>query len=213
MYKKEKKGWLKHLDFMILDLVVFQLCYIVSFWILRGISNPYRIVLYRYQAIVYLICQLIVVLFSESYKNVLRRGTAAEVTSVFRYLLSVELLNLVYLFSVHQIYMISRLQTGLTAVMFFIVSLIVRQANKRRVLGTRKDSKGQRSLMVITSSRLVDEVIKNLSDNSFHDYFISGIILMDQASADVKEMSGKPVLGRGENILFYIGRNWVDEVF
>ena len=213
MYKKEKKGWLKHLDFMILDLVVFQLCYIVSFWILRGISNPYRIVLYRYQAIVYLICQLIVVLFSESYKNILRRGTAAEVTSVFRYLLSVELLNLVYLFSVHQIYMISRLQTGLTAVMFFIVSLIVRQANKRRVLGTRKDSKGQRSLMVITSSRLVDEVIKNLSDNSFHDYFISGIILMDQASADVKEMSGIPVLGRGENILFYIGRNWVDEVF
>ena len=97
--------------------------------------------------------------------------------------------------------------------MFFIVSLIVRQANKRRVLGTRKDSKGQRSLMVITSSRLVDEVIKNLSDNSFHDYFISGIILMDQASADVKEMSGIPVLGRGENILFYIGRNWVDEVF
>ena len=134
-------------------------------------------------------------------------------TSVFRYLLSVELLNLVYLFSVHQIYMISRLQTGLTAVMFFIVSLIVRHANKRRVLGTRKDSKGQRSLMVITSSRLVDEVIKNLSDNSFHDYFISGIILMDQASADVKEMSGIPVLGRGENILFYIGRNWVDEVF
>ena len=213
MYKKEKKGWLKHLDFMVLDLIVFQLCYIASYWILRGISNPYSIVLYRYQGIVYVLCQLIVVLFTESYKNVLRRGTAAEIISTFRYVATVELLNLVYLFSVHQIYMISRLLTGITAVLFFFASFFVRQANKKRVLRMRKDSKGQRSLMVITSSHLVDEVIRNLSDNSFHDYFISGIILMDQASADEKEMNGIPVLGRGENILFYIGRHWVDEVF
>ena len=74
MYKKEKTGWLKHLDFMVLDLVVFQLCYVASYWLTRGISKPYRIVLYRYQAIVYLVCQLIVVLFSESYKNVLWRS-------------------------------------------------------------------------------------------------------------------------------------------
>ncbi|MDO5131880.1 MAG: sugar transferase [Eubacteriales bacterium] len=213
MYKKEKKGWLKHLDFMVLDLAVFQICYIAAYWILRGVSNPYRIVLYRYQGIVYFLCQLIVVLFSESYKNVLRRGPAAELICTFRYIASVELLNLVYLFSVHQIYLISRLLTGITAVLFFFVSFFVRQANKKRILRTRKDQKGQRSLMVFTSSHLVEEVIGNLSDNSFHDYFISGIILMDQATSEKRELHGIPVLGRGENILFYIGRNWVDEVF
>ena len=213
MYKKEKTGWLKHLDFMVLDLVVFQICYVASYWILRRISNPYRIVLYRYQGIVYLFCQLIVVLFSESYKNILRRNNWTELICVFRYIVTVELLNLVYLFSVHQIYLISRLLTGLTAVLFLFASFFVRLANKKRILKTRRDKKGQRSLMVITSSHLMDEVIKNLSDNSFHDYFISGIILMDQASADEKERNGIPILGRGENILFYIGRNWVDEVF
>ena len=182
MYKKEKTGWLKHLDFMVLDLVVFQICYVASYWILRGISNPYRIVLYRYQGIVYLFCQLIVVLFSESYKNILRRNNWTELICVFRYIVTVELLNLVYLFSVHQIYLISRLLTGLTAVLFLFASFFVRLANKKRILKTRRDKKGQRSLMVITSSHLMDEVIKNLSDNSFHDYFISGIILMEQAS-------------------------------
>ena len=212
MYKKEKTGWLKHLDFMVLDLVVFQICYVASYWILRGISNPYRIVLYRYQGIVYLFCQLIVVLFSESYKNILRRNNWTELICVFRYIVTVELLNLVYLFSVHQIYLISRLLTGLTAVLFLFASFFVRLANKKRILKTRRDKKGQRSLMVITSSHLMDEVIKNLSDNSFHDYFISGIILMDQASADEKERNGIPILGRGENILFYIGRHWVDEL-
>ena len=126
MYKKEKKGWLKHLDFMVLDLIVFQLCYIASYWILRGISNPYRIVLYRYQAIVYIVSQIIVVLFTESYKNILRRGPAEELVSAFRYIVFVELINLVYLFSVHQIYMISRLLTGLTALLFFIFSFIAR---------------------------------------------------------------------------------------
>ena len=213
MYKKEKKSWMKHFDFMVLDLAVFQLCFVLSFWILRGISNPYKMVLFRYQAIVYLLCQLIVVLFWESYKNILRRGTAMELICVFRYIVSVELLNLVYLFAVHQIYMISRLLTGITALMFLFMSFFVRQLNKKRVLGMRKDKKGQRSMMVITSSHLMDEVIRNLSDNSFHDYFISGIILMDQASADLRELNGIPVLGRGENILFYISRHWVDEIF
>lgn len=213
MYKKEKTGWLKHLDFIVLDLIVFQLCYILSYWILRGISNPYKIVLYRYQAIVYLFCQLIVVLVTESYKNVLRRSTFMELTATFRYIAGVEILNLLYLFSVHQIYMISRLLTGLTAVMFFIVSFIARLINKKRILDMRKDQKGQRSLMVITSSHLVDQVIAELTEHSYHDYFISGIILMDQASADRKEINGIPTLGRGENILFYISRNWVDEVF
>ena len=168
MYKKEKTGWLKHLDFIVLDLIVFQLCYILSYWILRGISNPYKIVLYRYQAIVYLFCQLIVVLVTESYKNVLRRSTFMELTATFRYIAGVEILNLLYLFSVHQIYMISRLLTGLTAVMFFIVSFIARLINKKRILDMRKDQKGQRSLMVITSSHLVDQVISELTEHSFH---------------------------------------------
>ena len=143
MYKKEKTGWLKHLDFMVLDLVVFQICYVASYWILRGISNPYRIVLYRYQGIVYLFCQLIVVLFSESYKNILRRNSWTELICVFRYIVTVELLNLVYLFSVHQIYLISRLLTGLTAVLFLFASFFVRIANKKRILKTRRDKKGQ----------------------------------------------------------------------
>ena len=81
MYKKEKTGWLKHLDFIVLDLIVFQLCYILSYWILRGISNPYGIVLYRYQAIVYISCKLIVFIVSERYKTVLRCRPYMEPTA------------------------------------------------------------------------------------------------------------------------------------
>jgi hypothetical protein len=41
MYKKEKKNWLKHLDFTILDIISLQLAFIVAYVFRLGWSLPY----------------------------------------------------------------------------------------------------------------------------------------------------------------------------
>ena len=41
MYQKGAKGWLKHFDFMLLDLIVLQLSFLVAFQIRHGMVNPY----------------------------------------------------------------------------------------------------------------------------------------------------------------------------
>ena len=71
MHKKELRGWLKHIDFIVLDVVVLQICFVLSYWIWVGFENPYDTYLYRYQAILLLLCQLLTVLFTNSYKNIL----------------------------------------------------------------------------------------------------------------------------------------------
>ena len=212
MHKKELRGWLKHIDFIILDVVVLQVCFVLSYWIWVGLENPYSTYLYRYQAILLALCQLLVVLFTNSYKNILRRGKLEEFLATFRFEVSFMLLDIVFLFMVHQIYLISRMSTGIMCIMYLFGSYTMRLLNKKRIFHSARVKPGNRSLMVVTSSALAEQVVNNLLDNNFHDFKITGIYLMD------KECSGEtirdvPAMGRETDIINEIRMNWVDEVF
>lgn len=215
MYKKQIKGWIKHGDFMILDMIAMQLCYVLAFFIVKGPFNPYRIVLYRYQAVLLFFCQVMMDLFTSSYKNILRRSRFREFVCVIQYAIGVLLIALAYLFLMHQTLMLSRLHWGITFVLYVFVSFALRLLNKYRIYrrASSESEAGKRSIVVITSSALADEVIKNLSDNSYHDYFISAIVLMDQETPDVPEIDGVKTLGSADHLLEKISRDWVDEVF
>ncbi len=55
MYEKAKNGWLKHLDFIVLDLLCLQLSFSLSYFILQHLTFAYSVIFYRYQAIVLVI--------------------------------------------------------------------------------------------------------------------------------------------------------------
>ena len=212
MHKKEIRGWLKHIDFIVLDIVMLQICFVLSYWIWMGIENPYSYYLYRYQAMLLAVCQVLVILFTNSYKNILRRGAFEEFGAVLRFEISFMLLDILFLFMAHQIYLISRKFTGITVVMYLFASFFIRQLNKKRIFHSAKVKEGKKSLMVMTSAALASEVIKNLEENSYQDYRITGIYLMDT------EVSGQkirdiPTMGRETDIIKLIRTDWVDEVF
>lgn len=46
MYRKNGDSWLKHLDFIVLDLVALQLAYISSYALRMGVENLYKNSLY-----------------------------------------------------------------------------------------------------------------------------------------------------------------------
>ena len=192
MHKKELRGWIKHIDFIVLDVVILQVCFVLSYWIWVGFENPYDTYLYRYQAILLLLCQLLTVLFTDSYKNILRRNRVEEFIATFRFEVIFMLLEILFLFMVHQIYMVSRMFTGIMAVMYLFASYFMRLMNKKRIFNSAKIKVGKKSLMVMTSASLAGEVIKNLLDNSVHDYKITGVYLMDRecSSETIRDIPG-----------------------
>ena len=211
MHKKELRGWLKHIDFIVLDVVVLQICFVLSYWIWVGFENPYDTYLYRYQAILLAFCQLLVVLFTNSYKNILRRNWMEEFAATFRFEVSFMLLDILFLFIVHQVYLISRMSTGIMCIMYLFGSFFMRLLNKKRIFHSAKVKEGRRSLMLVTSSALAEEVVGNLMDNNFHDYKITGIYLMDKECSGEK-IRGVPTMGKETDIINEIRMNWVDEV-
>lgn len=212
MNKKHLKGWLKHGDFILLDILCLQFCFILSFWLVHGYRNPYRSNFYQYQAIVLVVSQLVIILFANQYSGILRRDSFDEFLAVLKYMLEILFVALIYLFTVKNSAITSRLQFGLTSAFFIIVSFIIRQLNKMRVF-RRSRIKG-RSIVLITGKEFVHEAMQKLNEpGTYQDYDISGIILMDSDQSVSYEGIEIPGFPLGSNAMERLTHAWVDEVF
>ena len=85
MYQKEKNPWLKHLDFMLLDMLGLQLAYMISYVIRYGMYIPYTDKNYRNLGTIIVLVQICLTFFLENYKDILRRSPLREFqkTAVF----------------------------------------------------------------------------------------------------------------------------------
>ena len=82
MYRKENTGWVKHLDFTILDLIVQQLAFITGYIMRHGWMNPYASEPYLRLAVILVLLDLCVVFFKETYHDIIKRDAFVELEEV-----------------------------------------------------------------------------------------------------------------------------------
>ena len=219
MNKKHLKGWLKHGDFILMDILCLQLSFVLGYWLNHGYGNPYRNDAYQYQAFVLLLSQLIVILFANNYRSILRRKRFDEALAVGKYMIEIMIAALIYLFFVHNSSEVSRLQVGFASLLFLALDYPLRELNKKRIFRFSTAVKKKRSIVLITAKRFVEEAMERLNDSDFYqDFFISGIILMDIVLKDEDTLEGTkkygiPVLPLDEEAISRISHGWVDEAF
>ena len=126
MNQTQGQGWLKHADFILIDMLCLQLSFVLAHWLIVAVDNPYRIDIHRYLAAVLFFAQIAVILFGSGYNGILRRGNLKEAGSVFRYAVSILLVTVVFLFMIRQSATVSRLQLGWTLVIYLAVDYIAR---------------------------------------------------------------------------------------
>lgn len=216
MNQKPVKGLLKHLDFIILDLIVLQLCFVLAFWIISGIGDPYSRQTYRLLAVILFMSQMFVTIFGQNYKGIIRRGRLDELFSVIKYTIYMMAVALVFLFVIKQGGAVSRLQTGVTLALFVPIDWIVRILNRKRIYSKSTDGVKRigRSLVLMTSGRLVDDAMKKLTDTDLYlSYFVAGIITLDGDKSAVKGKYNVPLLSLNKSSIARLRSKWVDEVF
>ena len=233
MNKRSDNGWLKHGDFILLDILCMQVSFVLAYWVVHGFGNPYVRGDYQYQVLVLIASQIITILFSNQYSGILRRGVFRELFSVLKYMLLTLAIALVYLFVTKHSATASRLQYGLTSVLFVVVASIVRQLNKKRIALHNANIRNRRSIVLITGKELVRDAVEKLTeDNKSRGFFISGIILLDGKDGEAISVEGVatsnspiadassvgegqpiPVMAMGEHAVRDLIHGWVDEVF
>ena len=211
MYKKSSTGWLKHLDFMVLDIICLQLAFIMGYFLRHHSPNPYRNTIYRNEAIVFALIQVMIMFFDDSFKNVMKRGYLAEIGKTIKNMVYIVVLGVFYLFLIQEGDQISRATIILTGVIYGVISYLMRAGWKTVLKKRGKGEHSGRSLLVITTEKQSQSVIKSILDFDYSGVRPTGVVLVDQDRTGHK-IHGVPVVSNLANVAEYVCREWFDEV-
>lgn len=211
MYSKAAKGWMKHLDFIILDLVCLELALFFAYHIRLGSLNLLGSLLYRNMLIILFLIEISVVFFFETFKNVLKRSFYREVTVTLKHDCLVVLLSSFYLILTQNGDNYSRIVLILTGVIYFLLSLSLRYVWKKYLLHCKGQSMGSRSLVIVTTESLIGQTIAAIRENNYQRFRIAGIVATDRNMAG-QWVNGIPVVADTAGAADYVCRQWVDEV-
>lgn len=213
MYENNLRSWIKHLDFILLDLISITIAYWTAFSVRKHIGGIGWESSYRGFYLVFIAFDLIIVFVFRSYSNIIRRGYLDEVWAVIKHNAFLLGTILCYLVFTRQSILFSRLFLGyyviLSCLLMCILRFIWKGTVRRRMCAQDKLS----SVLVITNSALAQKCVRKLKNISYQPFSVSGVILLD-GNYDVcgKTIDDVEIVGTAYDMLEYIRLNVVDQV-
>lgn len=212
MYHKQNDGWIKHVDFIILDLICLQLAFVVAYFVRHGFFNPYGTILYRNVALMLTLVQIISTIFGNNFKNVLHRGIFKEFVATGRQVIIVTLFGIFYLFLVKSSSSFSRVTMLLLGVFYLLFSYIFRLIWKLNVRRKYEHKAGEKSLILITTADRAKGIVERIKAAKTQEYQLTGLVLLDENKKG-ENIGGIEVVANISEVVPYVCHNWVDEVF
>ena len=208
MYKKYNFRWLKHLDFILLDVLCLHIAFVISYIIRHGASNPYAREGYLMISVVFTIVDFLSAISFESMKNVLKRGYYKEMASTLRHSLIVIALTVAYMFTIKESETYSRAVFLMMAVIYPLIAYLVRILWKKRVIAHLKNT-DLSTVIVITIRDYAERLVKDLSASKD----VVGVITMDSSIIGEPVWGNAKIVSSYEKAAEYICRLAVDEVY
>ena len=213
MYRKNKNNWVKHLDFMILDLICLQVAFFLAYTLRHRTVNLYTNYIYANLSIVLILIDVCLLIFLNTLKNVLKRGYLVEFIATIKHVAIVELVAVLYLFSVKDAGDFSRITFFLMALFYGLLTYGTRLLWKKHILRTLH-LKQNKSVLVITNFDRLSQVEKDIRAKRYVMFQISGVAVIGNMPEDhPTEIAGIPLVAAGDYVVEYLCREWVDEVF
>lgn len=212
MYQKHNSSIIKHLDFMVLDMLMLEISFVISYIIRHGLKNPYREESYFLMAIVLLLIQVIVVIFKESYSDILRRGYLVELKKVIVQNTTVMVVAFSFMF-------VMKLQTVYSRQVFLLlwaINIFFTYAERiiwKRIIRKKMRTSDERSKMLIIGNKhnLKDTILK-MQEKKYQAFKVVGAVSYDGEMAE-KEISGVPMVAEWDEIFNFARTAIIDEIF
>ena len=229
MYNRGLKGWMKHLDFMILDLIIIEISFILAYSIRHPGQSIFDNEVYRSVFFVLALSEVMAALLLRVHSGILRRGYLKEFISVMQLILFTAAVIMAYMFFGKTSEKYSRLVVFYYILLASVLVYISRILWKKLIDNAGKGAAGRiRHMFLITTSDIAEEVIDTINRNSFGTIEITGMALADaeyKPAADISlisnedtkagtvpEIKGVKIVTTMDGAADYISRQWVDEV-
>lgn len=211
MYRKSSETWLKHWDFIVIDLVALLISFGLAF-LLRGDDGwGEQGDMYRNMAVFLMLADAVVIALYGTMKDVLKRGHWRNFVVTLGHALVLGGAAMAYLFMVKMGSDYSRLQLAYTFCLYFALSYITRELWKQVLVKRMKNKGADQTLLVITTARDAANLIDTIQDDIFVQLRLAGLVLLDEDRTG-ETIDGVPVVASAEDAPMYVCQHWIDEV-
>lgn len=211
MFQKKPKGWVKHLDFILLDLFVLQFSFFCAYFIRYGSYNPYSTLLYRHLGFALIVSDFFVSIAFNTFSGLLKSGYYKTFFSTLKHAAFVSLFAVLYMFSTQTGAMYSRLviiyTTALHLCFGYLERLLFSHIRRSRVV------KNRRILFLVTTSEFVEKLSKSINENTgFREVDLKEAAVVDRDICG-SSFNNVKVVANASSLTNYLCHEWVDEVY
>lgn len=210
MYRRKTRGWLKHLDFIVLDFVILETMFCLATVFYKEVYNRFLGMNSWIEGMTLLIAaDMLIILAFNSYKGILKRGYVVELWETAKHAALVSALYLALLFAIHDSEGQSRVVTGLTFLLYFILDYIARCLYKR-YLRSKRITGRTAALMLVCTCDNVDEVVEDFHLHNYERYLLAAIAIVGTEEPRT-EINGITIINGEAEAIRYACREWIDE--
>ncbi|MCD7826886.1 MAG: sugar transferase [Clostridiaceae bacterium] len=180
MYKKRQKGWIKHADFLLLDLLCMCITFYLGYAARHGLdirSGPW-VIYWRLLGILAAV-DLCVALFRESYKSIVRRGYFEEIKQTVVHCAIVDVILLIYMFLVKETENYSRESLLVFCVLQIACVYIARCLRKYQLRVRMKQSTDVEQMLVVVDGQHAKRCLKELTRDLYQNYRVIGAMRLE----------------------------------
>lgn len=230
MHIKGKYSWLKHLDFMVLDVFALILSFVMAYELKFGDTGFFHDP--NWKAIILIACLLdvLIIFFTTPYSGVTRRyGSEELLNTAIQSLYNLVLMTIIlYALKLGETY--SRVVIFGMYGVYLLISLFLRELWKNLLRSGRASAPANRSktIFVIGTREEMPRLLRSINSGFFREYSVKGICITDgepgetvTARIDETDSRGKVVetmvtfenAARLEDVADYILKNRIDELY
>ena len=196
-------------------ILINEIALFISFFVacLIYLGNPFQVlnqVAFRNLLCICLIINILVTGFVNTNESIFKESFILQIIEVAKVTIIDFLFVSCFLFITKQSESVSRVVTILTYVFFFISSSVLRYIylNSKK----KNTSKNAKRLFIITTYEYVDNLVDDINKYNYGPYNIDGFCILDKDLKGTKVDKYK-VRANKDDVISYICRSWVDEVF
>lgn len=217
MYKKKKRSWVKHLDFILLDMLAAELALFVGVLLryegaIIFVSRFEHYTFYQNLALILPFIDLTCVLFTETYTGILRRTKYQEIMATTWHSIVNFLGVLIYMYAMRISFFYSRVALGIFGLSMVAISYTFRCAWKRVIRHRMILDVNKTSLIVVSESTNVEACLSELAHSPYMEFKVNGVAVIDKDMTG-QRIQGVPVIATADTLFEYLRTNVVDEVF
>lgn len=212
MYKDGLSSWLKHLDFMIIDILSFELSLFLAYCFREGLRNGIHARYYIQIIPIIIFIDICVVFFMNSYHNIIYRTYSAEIKQSVLHCAAVIAGLIVWMFLLKNSSIYSRTIIFIMYPLSVIFSSVARLAWKRLIRKRMKLKEATRKIIVVTTDDRAEAVVDGLLI-PYRDYQITAVVMYDNPKRVGESIGRIPIVASKRTLQTYVKEHIVDEVF